>query len=81
MNVIGLTGGIACGKSTTVEILKQQNFKIIDADKIAHSLYDDPAFVQKIFDTFGRENVVAEDGVSVDRKKLGPIIFADPKKR
>ena len=45
MSVIGLTGGIACGKSTVVELfdkIGQVEFKIIDSDKIVHSLYDKP---------------------------------------
>ena len=40
-----------------------------------------PDFVAKVFKTFGKEAVVAGDGKSVDRAKLGAIIFADEKKR
>ena len=83
-SVIGLTGGIACGKSTVVDFLKnkgQDAFKIIDSDKIAHDLYKRPEFVSKVFKTFGYEAIVAEDGKSVDRTKLGKIIFEDKKKR
>jgi len=42
MTVIGLTGGIACGKSSVVDLLKEKGrdaFKVIDCDKIAHDLY------------------------------------------
>ena len=84
MSVIGLTGGIACGKSTVVDILKEKTrdaFKIIDCDKILHDMYKDPAFIDKVFKTFGKESIVAADGKSVDRSKLGAIIFADKTKR
>ena len=81
MSVIGLTGGIACGKSTVVDILKDMQFKIIDCDKIAHDLYEDQAFCNKLFKAFGKEAILAVDGKSIDRTKLGAIVFADSKKR
>ena len=84
LSVIGLTGGIACGKSTVVEVLQkstQPHFKVIDSDRIVHDLYKDQAFTNKIFATFGKENVATADGKSVDRAKLGKIVFADDKKR
>ena len=56
-------------------------FQVIDADKIAQDLYSDPAFVAKVFKTFGMDGVVAEDGKSIDRSKLDPKVFADPEKR
>ena len=83
-SVIGLTGGIACGKSTVIEFLEDKGknaFKIIDSDKIVHGLYRNPDFIAKIFKTFGKDEIVAEDGVSVDRAKLGKIIFKDKNKR
>ena len=81
MSVIGLTGGIACGKSSVVDMLKNLNFKVIDCDKIAHELYDDAGFCNKLFNAFGKEAILAEDGKSVDRTKLGAIVFADSAKR
>ena len=84
MSVIGLTGGISCGKSTVIDMIKEKGkdqFKIIDADKIAHDMYDKPEFVAKIFKTFGKEAVSSEDGKTVDRKKLGTIVFSDKAKR
>ena len=84
MSVIGLTGGIACGKSTVVDFLKEKGrgeFKIIDSDKIAHDLYKKPDFVAKVFKIFGKDAVVSEDGKTVDRAKLGAIVFSDPAKR
>ena len=40
MCVVGLTGGIACGKSTVSEYLKEHGFSIVDCDKINHELYE-----------------------------------------
>ena len=38
MSVLGLTGGIACGKSTVADMLRRLDYKIVDADKIAHEI-------------------------------------------
>ena len=84
MSVIGLTGGIACGKSTVVQMFKELSsgdIKVIDCDSIVHKMYEDSAFIQKIFETFGRAEVASADGKSVDRTKLGEIVFKDHAKR
>ena len=79
MYVIGLTGGIGTGKSVVAGILSEQGALILDADRLGHEVYlpDRPAY-DDIVEEFGRE-VIAEDG-TIDRKKLGPIVFADPAK-
>jgi dephospho-CoA kinase len=76
---IGLTGGIGCGKSTVIKILAELGATVMDADKIAHSTYapGGPAY-DGVVAAFGRE-VLAPDG-SVDRSKLGPIVFKEPAK-
>ncbi len=71
-NAIALTGGIATGKSTVCNILRQNDFDIIDADKVAHILLDENAF--QIAKLFGEEYV--QDG-KVIRKELGKIIFSN----
>jgi dephospho-CoA kinase len=78
MFVIGLTGGIGTGKSTVAQILEAQGAPILNADLVGHEVYlpGRPAY-HEIIEAFGSE-VVAEDG-TIDRKKLGPIVFADPK--
>ena len=84
MSVIGLTGGIACGKSTVVKLFRElsnSDIKVIDCDLIVHEMYEDSAFIQKIFETFGRAEVASADGKSVDRTKLGEIVFKDHAKR
>jgi dephospho-CoA kinase len=78
MHVIGLTGGIGTGKSTVATFLQQQGATILNADQIGHEVYvpGRPAF-HELVEAFGGD-IVAPDG-SIDRKKLGAIVFADPK--
>ena len=78
MYVIGLTGGIGSGKSTVAQTLEEEGAVVLSADLVGHEVYQPgrPAF-QEIVDAFGPQ-VVASDG-AIDRKKLGPIVFADPK--
>jgi dephospho-CoA kinase len=77
--VIGLTGGIGTGKTVVSQILEEQGAHILNADLVGHEAYlpGGPAY-DDIVSEFGAE-VVAEDG-TIDRKKLGPIVFADPAK-
>ncbi len=74
--IIGITGGIATGKSTVSNIIKKAGYIVIDADKIAREVMKKgaPAY-EEIIDTFGKE--VLKDDKTIDRKKLGNIIFAD----
>ena len=80
MQVIGLTGGIATGKSTVSSILKNAGAVIIDADRIARDAVKKglPAY-QEIIDAFG-ENILLPNG-EIDRGLLGDIIFNDPQKK
>uniref|UniRef100_F1KWB0 Bifunctional coenzyme A synthase n=1 Tax=Ascaris suum TaxID=6253 RepID=F1KWB0_ASCSU len=76
--VIGLTGGIASGKSNAAKVLARNKCQVIDCDKLAHELYKKgSAMAYKIGETFGAN--VINDGV-VDRKALGRIVFADKTK-
>ncbi len=77
MITIGVTGGIGSGKSTVTKILAELGAPIIDADKVGHAIYqpDGPAYADMIA-AFG-EVILAPDR-TIDRKKLGPIVFADP---
>src|SRR3990170_4532306 len=78
MYVIGLTGGIGSGKSTVARMLQQKGAKLLSADAAGHEVYepDRPAY-QEIVNAFGRD-IVGADG-KIDRKKLGPIVFTDPR--
>ena len=77
---MGLTGGIATGKSTVSALLKSSNIPVIDADLLARQVVEPgtPGF-KSIVSTFGTE-VLNQDG-TLDRKKLGTIIFNDEAKR
>jgi len=76
---LGLTGGIASGKSWVGNQLRELGFHILDADLISHELITPglPAYENVILE-FGKE-ILREDK-SIDRKRLGAIVFADPKK-
>ena len=77
MLVIGLTGGIGTGKSLVSRILQEHGATIIDADLVGHEAYTPHTETwQVVVDTFG--DVLAEDG-QIDRRKLGAIVFSDPK--
>ncbi len=76
VRIIGLTGGIASGKTTISNILKELGAIIIDADKIARKVVEksSPA-LKDIEENFGRD-VLFKNG-RLDRKKLGNIVFND----
>ncbi len=77
MKVIGLTGGIGSGKSTVSQLLSELGANVLDADKVGHQCYQPGTEAWKdVVDAFG-EGIVAPDG-SIDRKKLGAIVFGDP---
>jgi dephospho-CoA kinase len=76
--ILGLTGGIASGKSTASEILKRLGAYIVDADKISHEVANSVEVVEKVRKTFGEE-VVLEG--RLNRIKLREIIFEDNRKR
>jgi dephospho-CoA kinase len=79
MKVIGLTGGIASGKSTVAGFLKELGAVIIDADKVGHEAFEpNTQSWREVVDAFGKE-VLTPDG-QVDRQKLGQIVFSDPEK-
>ena len=76
--IIGLTGGIASGKSTVAGALGERGAYIIDADKLGHSAYvKGTAAFDQVVATFGSD-VVGDDG-EVDRRKLGGKVFGNAK--
>ena len=78
--VIGLTGGIASGKSTVSQMIKEKGIRVVDADVIAKEAVSKgtPALHQ-IVQTFG-EDVLLPNG-ELNRQQLGAIIFSDEEKR
>ena len=78
MKVIGLTGGIASGKSTVSQFLEELGAVIIDADKVGHEAFEsDTESFGEVVDAFGKE-ILTPDG-EIDRQKLGRVVFSDPK--
>ena len=74
--IIGLTGGIASGKSTAARYLAALGAHVIDADRLGHRAYEPgTGAYQAVLDTFGMD-VRAQDG-SIDRRALGAKVFAD----
>ncbi|ERJ95591.1 dephospho-CoA kinase [Selenomonas sp. oral taxon 892] len=77
MRIIGLTGGIACGKSTVSQELHARGAVIIDADALAHELSRPGQSVYNAYvERFG-STVVAADG-TLDRAAVARLIFVDP---
>ena len=79
MLTIGLTGGIGSGKSTVAQILGEFGAPILDADKVAHTTYAPgaPAY-EAVIAAFGAQVVAADR--TIDRKKLGSIVFGNPER-
>jgi dephospho-CoA kinase len=77
MKTIGLTGGIATGKSTVAQILTDLGYPVVSADAIAHRVVEPglPAY-REIVRRFGPE--ILGSGKAIDRKKLGSIVFQNP---
>ncbi|WP_038069466.1 MULTISPECIES: dephospho-CoA kinase [Thermoanaerobacterium] len=79
MKVIGLTGGIASGKSTVSSILKSLGAVIIDADVVSREIMIKGTETYNILvSVFGKE-ILRKDG-EIDRRKLGNLVFADKEK-
>jgi dephospho-CoA kinase len=77
---LGVTGGIATGKTVVAEMFKELGAALIDLDVIARRVVEpDTAGLKQVMDYFGKE-VLHEDG-SLDRKRLSKIVFQDADKR
>lgn len=78
-HVLGLTGGIASGKSTVSKYFKKLGFPVIDADIIAREIMekDRPTYL-KVVDCFGEDILNADR--SINRRKLGDLVFNDAEK-
>lgn len=75
--LIGLTGNIACGKSTVRKMLTDLGAATLDADLLVHELYEpgDPVYRQ-VLDEFG-PGILGMDAI-IDRRRLGAKVFGDP---
>jgi dephospho-CoA kinase len=76
--IIGLTGNIACGKSTVLELLREHGAHVLDADRVTHELQapGQPVY-HAIVAEFGA-GILSAPGGPIDRRALGAIVFADP---
>ena len=72
--IIGITGSIACGKSTVSNYLKSKGYIVIDADRIGHEALDDDYVKEKLILAFGNE--ILEDN-KINRQKLGELVFGN----
>ncbi|KJU92854.1 dephospho-CoA kinase [Streptococcus infantis] len=78
--IIGITGGIASGKSTVTNFLRQKGFEVVDADALVHQLQKpDGRLYQILVEHFG-EKVLLEDG-KLNRPLLASLIFSNSEER
>lgn len=78
--IIGITGGIASGKSTVTNFLRQKGFEVVDADALVHQLQKPGGrLFQILVEHFG-EKVLLEDG-GLDRPLLASLIFSNSEER
>ncbi|MHC4586601.1 MAG: dephospho-CoA kinase [Planctomycetota bacterium] len=73
--VIGILGGIGSGKSTIAAEFAKLGCKVIDADRIAHELLEEPPVREKVVSLFGQ--AVLDSLGKIDRRKLAEVVFAD----
>lgn len=78
--VVGITGGIACGKSNVCNNIRDLGYKVLDCDKISYELsLKGNSLYKKIIEAFGNDYLL--DSGEIDRRKLGKLIFNDIEKR
>lgn len=74
---VGLTGGIACGKSEVQKFLLSRNIPVLDTDQVAHAVMQPGSDVfHAVLETFGAE--ILDAGGQIHRPTLGRIVFSDP---
>lgn len=76
MLVVGLTGGIATGKSTVTALLREQGVTVLDCDEIAHAVVRQGRWgYKRVIKAFGRD-ILLPNG-EIDRDKVGEMVFSD----
>ncbi|MEZ4473870.1 MAG: dephospho-CoA kinase [bacterium] len=78
--IIGLTGGIACGKSTVARLLVARGAALVDADQLARALVEPGTPALAAIEAAFGASVITADG-RLDRPRLGALVFADPQER
>jgi dephospho-CoA kinase len=78
--ILGLTGGIGCGKSTAARAFVARGFRLVDSDVlIREQILTSPGIIAAVFARYGRE--VLDMGGAIDRAKLAHYIFPDDRER
>lgn len=75
--IVGITGGSGAGKSYISQELRKMGFAVIDADEVAHECVNKSACKEELCAFFGTDIL---SGGSIDRKKLGKLVFSNPEK-
>lgn len=79
--IIGITGTIASGKSLLGTLLAERGYLVIDTDQIVHDLFAHSSSLRSALEArFGRD-ILSPDGSSIDRTRLGTIVFSDQRAR
>ena len=78
--IIGLTGGIASGKSTVVEMIKEVAYKVIDADQLVHDMQAKGGRLYRALHDWLGEEILLPNG-ELNRPKLGQLIFSNEERR
>ena len=78
--IIGITGGIASGKSTVTKFLRQKGFEVVDADALVHQLQKPSGRLYQILVEHFGEKVLLEDG-ELNRPLLASLIFSNSEER
>lgn len=78
MRILGLTGDIACGKSTVAGLLARKGVATLDADLLVRELYSNPEFVHRVEALFN--TTLTDKTGSIDRTKLAALVFEDAEK-
>ena len=78
--IIGITGGIASGKSTVTNFLRQQGFEVVDADALVHQLQKPGGRLYQILVEYFGEKILLENG-ELNRPLLASLIFSNPEEQ
>ena len=77
--IIGITGQIGSGKTAAAKLFRKHGFRVIDADKVSHSLMRKKSPIySKLLKNFGKG--ILDENENIDRKKLGDLAFAEARK-